>query len=174
MVAQPITHEWCFDSASGTLARHSWSDWDTTWEYAEYAPWNGKQYPRRINVLQGGQKIVEVRITRLEDAPSPEPATYVPPGGAEEWPRCEKIRPPMARLDPSMLPARREMRKAYIAVLLEVGKDGHVQDVVILRPLADPKREHDLFLDLKQRWRFQPAKCGKVPIPFTYVFEFPI
>jgi hypothetical protein len=174
MVVQPVTHEWCFDSGSGALARQIWSDWDTTWEYLEYAPWSGKRYARQINILQGGERVVEAHITVM-DAPNPEPATFVPPGDAEEWPRCEKMQLPTAKsLDHSIFPGLREMRKAYISVMLEVGKDGHVQDVVMLRPLADPQREHNLFLDFKQRWKFQPAKCGKVPIPFTYTFEFPI
>ena len=174
MVAQPITHEWCFDSGSGTLARQIWSDWDTTWEYVDYVPWHGKLYARQINVLQGGERVVEARIT-LMDAPNLDPATFTVPSDAEEWPRCEKMQLPAPEsLDRSMFPRLREMRKAYISVMLEVGKDGHVQDVVILRPLPDPEREHRLFIALKQRWKFKPAKCGKVPIPFTYVFEFPI
>lgn len=101
MVAEPVTHEWCFDSGSGVLARQTWSDWDTTWEYLDYAPWNGKRYPRQINILQGGERVVEARITELVDEPNPEPATFVAPEDAEEWPRCEKVLPPTIKyLDP--------------------------------------------------------------------------
>jgi hypothetical protein len=175
MLLVSTTREWCFDSASGLLARQTWSDWDTTWEYLEYAPWNGKRYPRQINILQGGKKAVEARITKLVDAPNLEPATFAVPNDAEEWPWCEDARAPtIASPDLYRLVVHNGVRQAFTPVLVEVGADGHVQDAVVLRPLADPQREHDLFVDLKQRWRFEPAKCGKVPIPFTMVFEFPI
>jgi len=174
MRSEPVTWEWCFDSSAGVLVRRTLSDWDTTWEYLDYTPWHGKRYPRQINVVQGGERVVEERITELVDEPNPEPALFAPPDDAEEWPRCENMRPPtITSSDPRFPVGPRGARQTLTPVWIEVGKDGHIQDAVFLRPMADPEREHGFLIDLRQRWRFQPAKCGKTPIPFAMVFEFP-
>lgn len=174
MQSLPITVEWCFDAYSGVPTRRTLSDWDTRWEYLEYAPWNGKLYPGRINIVQGGERVVEARIT-VRDAPNLDPASFTPSAGSEEWPRCENAHPPVAAsFDRGMLVFPIKGKQTLTPVLVEVGADGHVQDAVVLRPLADAEREHQLFVYLKQRWKFQPAKCGEVTVPFTMVLHFPI
>ena len=173
MVPVPPTYEWCFDSDSGVLARKSWSDWDTTWEYLEYAPWNGKLYARRINIAQGGKRVVEAHIT-VTDAPKLEPGTFAPPDDAEEWPRCDNARPAtVASSDPQFLSGP-GARRPLTPILVEVARDGHVQDILVLRPLPSAQQEQLISIDLKQRWSFHPATCNKVPVPFTMMFEFPI
>ena len=173
MVPVPPSYEWCFDSDSGVLTRKSWSDWDTTWEYLEYAPWNGKLYARRINIAQGGKRVVEAHIT-VTDAPKLEPGTFVPPEGAEEWPRCANARPATPASSDHQFLSGPGARRPLTPILVELGRDGHVQDVVVLRPLPSARQEQLITVDLKQRWSFHPATCDKVPIPFTMMFELPI
>jgi len=169
---ESVKREWCFDTTSGVLTRQNWNDWDTHWEYVDYAPWNGKQYPRQINIVQDGERVVEARI-RVMDAPTFDPASFAIPDDAEKWPRCESAKPPrVASSDRLLLGGPRGARRVLTPVMVEVGADGHVQDVTVLRPLPDAEREHRLFIDLKQRWKFQPATCGKEPMPMSLVFEF--
>ena len=51
--------------------------------------------------------------------------------------------------------------------------DGTVEDAV-LHPMADGMRERRLSVMLRQHWRFEPATCGEVAIPFTLVVDLPI
>lgn len=169
------TLEFCFDSASGILVRQTWSEWDTTWKYSDYFAWNGKLCARTVYVLQGEKVVGEARITSLVAAPNLDPAIFTPPNGAEEWPRCEDERPATPASSDLVGPDRtRPSRPAFTPVLIEIGADGRVQDAVFLRPLPDPELEHTLFVHLKQESAFQPARCGKAPVPSTMVIELPL
>ena len=169
-----VRRQWCFDADSGVPTRLDRNDWSTTWEYLEYTAWKGKQYPRQINITQDGVRVLKTRLT-VRDAPNLDLASFAVPEGAEEWPRCEDVKgPTLTSAISVVLGDKRGARRIPTPVMIEVGADGNVQDVVFLRPWQDAERQHRLFVDLKQRWKFQPATCGKVAIPFTLIAEFPL
>jgi hypothetical protein len=163
-----------FESQAGLLTRQVWDDWGTIWDYALSSVWNGKQYPEIMHITQGSREIADARITSLEAASRVAPETFLPPHGAEAWPRCENPNPPTFKSP--------EWRRALPSgpasdrtpVLIEVGTDGTVEDAVFMHPMADRMREQRLAVMLKQHWRFEPATCGEVAIPFSLVADLPI
>jgi hypothetical protein len=163
----PVDRNYCFDSSSGLLTRYA--EWGTAWEYSYYSLWNGKRYPEILHITQRDREIAEARITSLVAASNVSPETFLPPGGAEERPRCEHpSRPTLA--NPLGQPILPRFRSNHLTpVWIEVGADGRVEDAVFLVPLADREEEHDLF-KLLRRQRFEPANCGKVAIPSAIIF----
>jgi hypothetical protein len=166
--------EKCFDPVSGLLFRETWNDWDTVWEYTDYAPWGAKIFPRLMRTFQGGKLVSEARITRLEVNPNLDLSTYVPPQDAEMWPSCaEEIRPPSKLFqDQSIMNYSNVIYRSPTSIFLEIGADGHVEDVVIVYDGYKTESEYSHVVEeLKRAWKFKPAHCGKVPIPVAMTFE---
>jgi hypothetical protein len=166
--------EKCFDPVSGLLFTETWHDWDTVWEYTDYALWNGKIYPRLMRIFQNNKLVSETRITTLEKVSDLETQDLIPLKDAEEWPQCENVRAPRRRSqDESILDALVSRYHAPMSFFLEMGSDGHVSDVSITYPAIGPQTQLNLLIKLKQIWVFKPAKCGKIPIPTSMTLEIP-
>jgi hypothetical protein len=170
-----ITHEICFDSASGLPARIAWSDWDTVWNYSDYFSWNGKQVPRIMRVFEDRVLVSETRITKLEEAQNLEPSTFDALSAAEEWPSCQEEKPPTFPMLNFPLFRRTPGRSPELTpILVELGADGRPLDIVVLRPAQAVQKEQALSVFFKQQVKFSPAKCGKVSVPYSLMLELPM
>lgn len=162
--------ELCADAESRLASRvgsHLWP-----YEYADYAPWGGKQFPRLLQRREDGKLALEVRLEEL--APNSDPATSVlsQPAGAIPWNWCENAEPATPlRNPPPHYPdaARKSGREADVFVYAVIAADGSPQRLAVVRSGGD---DFDAAaLAVIPRWRFRPAMCGNNPIPTETVID---
>jgi protein TonB len=124
-------------------------------------------------MLQGGKPIITIEVTELQPEPAPDSESFRPPGGATEWPACDNPQMPKAVRVPSP-PFPEALRKkgitGMVTLYLLVDVHGTVQEAEVLQ--SDHPQFGTVALEtVKQHWRFQPAMCGDVPVPFELMME---
>jgi TonB family protein len=164
----------CFDPVSGSLkGKTQIGAISKSYRYSDYANIEGQEYPRRITVYEGSILTVEVTVEEVVELPSLDSSLFVPPQRATESPGCFKPTPPKELLAPSpQYPEMLRMNRVAGVVLLsfEVGTDGRAHKVKVLRSAA-PGLKATTVEAIKKDWRFEPAKCQGVSVPFDELLE---
>ena len=144
----------------------------TSFEYADYQPGAGKQFPRVMRAFEGSNLVLEVRVNEMAPNLNPGESAFQPPPQAVSWDWCGNAEPARALEEaaPRYPPAARANRQqGVVSVYAVVGIDGSPHDLRVVRSAG-----HDFdaaTLAAVARWRFRPAMCGDKPIPFEKVID---
>lgn len=172
--------EMCFDSVVGTLIREEQPDSQRglikLYEHADYATWGEKRVPYTLRLLESDKAIVEFWVEQLGDEPSPDRALFSPPEDAEEWAWCRNPEPAkeLQRVEPRYpKKARSNLRTGVVFLYAKIGVDGTVHNTMVVGSSAREFPEFDAASqEALRQWRFQPARCGDIPVPTEGIFEF--
>ncbi len=159
--------EFCFEQATGHLLQVS--DRDLRYELGNYVSFGTKTFPTTIRVKEYGEPAAEVTIEELASVSSPDPALFLPPHGAVEWPLCQtpgSLHPPKAleQPRPRYPPGARMIGQGgKVEVSAVIGTDGRLRNIAVIRS-AGPALD-EAALESLRTWRYQPATCDGKPIP---------
>lgn len=163
--------DYCFYPSTGSLAFVLNPLYIT--EYAEYAPFGEKTFPRKMSVVVKRKPSIVVVVTKLEKLDHPDAAIFAPPSGAEIWPSCEAPLPPQiltpvlplrGPLGPGGTPFDQSLAKM---TYFEIGRDGKVQNALPLE--EDGSVSSAKSSRVISQMRFGPATCDKTPIPGSFI-----
>jgi TonB family protein len=144
----------------------------TSFEYAEFQPSGGKQFPRVMRAFEGKSLALEVRVDELAQNLNPDESIFAPPTQAVSWDWCADAEP--ARAIEKSAPRYPEAAKAsrqqgVVSVYAVVGVDGSLNSLAVVRSAG---RDFDAAtLAAMARWRYRPAVCGGKPTPFETVID---
>ena len=148
------------DAAASGIRRTEFADYFSLGEHL--IPHQIKEY--RDDRLVGEVNIREASITHIADS-----AALAPPAGAIQMGGC--LRPDLPK--PIALPnpgSRRATVSGTVALEIKIGPQGSVEDAVVVESL-DPSLDGKAIETIKKQWRFQPATCSGIPVPFETVVE---
>ena len=161
--------EFCFDAERGLLVHRGAKDptgIEST-ELNDYLNLGGKFLPRQRRDFRKGIQVAEVKVRDASMLHEVDAASFSPPAGGVQIPHCHDPAPPKAIIhpDPEYTTSARINRITGTVVLdVEIGMQGHIEDIVLLEAL-DPGLDHAAVDTLRKRWRFEPAACSGTPVP---------
>ena len=134
--------------------------------FSDYAPFERKQYPRTQRFLVDEKKVVEVFVDSLKGGNS-DPTLFDGLSDTKPQPTCSwgEAAPPKVTqgLDPEYPDdARRRNIQGAVVLHTLVGTDGKAHDPIVLHGVTDSLNWE--AIETVKRWRFDPAKCGSLPI----------
>ncbi len=156
----------CFDPLKGVIVRKS--DAFSTTEFMNYADLGEKLYPRTIRVAQDDKPAIKVELTAQLVTGEPDPRFFLPPDGSVEWRTCAnpEFPKPIAEPEPPYpKSARRAHVEGHVVAYILIDPSGDVSSAAILQSLG-PEFDAGTLETLKTKWKFKPAMCGSVPIPY--------
>jgi TonB family protein len=162
------THELCIDAASHDLLRDEWEDPPVTnkivkrkQQFADYIDLDGKRYPKKLQLFEGGAEIVSANVSSLQAA-ALDPALLDPPKGAIERRMCPGIKPPKAiqEFHPDLGGAGKSMGE--VSMSLTVLTDGSVGDIRLIH--SGGQKVDKIAMDAMKKWKYKPAMCGADPV----------
>ncbi len=143
-----------------------------SFEYTDYRPAAGKEFPRMMRAYEGNKRVLEVRVEDLVRDPHPDNSVFVPPPQAVSRDWCSDALPataaekPAPRYPRSALSSRRQ---GVVSVYAVVGVDGFLYDLTVVRSAG---QDFDAAtLAGLARWRYHPAVCAGKPIPSEKVIQ---
>jgi len=169
----------CLDAATGALVReeHPRGQMDgqseiRAREYSQFLPWAGKTFPRTMRARGANKILVEVRVDEIAPALNPDPSTFAPLAGAEEWPRCENPEP--AVVEKQTLPgypenAKRNRMMGTVSVYAVIGTDGALSHLTVVCS-AGPDFDR-ATLEAVRGWRYRPMTCNAQPLPTETIID---
>ena len=160
----------CFDANSGVLVRDEGSA--LTCDYSDFQNFGEKSYPRKLSCSDKTGLTIEGTVSELsEDPPTGDPARFASLPGATEWPVCDTIVPPQP-LHYWGYPGLNERMALAIGarVSVTIGVDGKTSNVKIVRSVGHFRDGG--AISAAKRWKFKPATCAGVPIPFPLEVVF--
>jgi TonB family protein len=140
-------------------------------EYADYAPWGSRQFPRSMRAYEGSHLILAVQA-QIGPETGADPSLFTPPAQAVEWDWCPEAELP--RLLSSVPPhypdaARQSGQEAVVSVYVVIEPDGTPGDLAVARSAG---RDFDAStLSSVRQWRYRPAMCGSTPIPTETIVD---
>jgi TonB family protein len=155
-------HRVCFNESHEIVSETWWDlpDSPTREEFAAYANFAGHRYPRSLQLLENGSRIIKATVTILSSFPFDD-ALLIKPQGAIERRQCDNWQPPKALKtpDPPYPPsAGRNGSIGDSIVSMTVLADGSATDFQLI---GSASRSMDRStLDTLQKWKFKPAMCG--------------
>jgi len=144
----------------------------TSFEYADYQPEIGKQFPRVMRAFEGKSLALEVRVEELVPNLNPDESVFEPPAQAVAWDWCADAEP--ARVVEKSAPrypqaARASRQQGVVSVYGVIGIDGSLHDLTVVRSAG---QDFDsATLAAVSGWRYRPAMCGDIPTPFEKVID---
>jgi TonB family protein len=160
-------HEICINSPSLEILRDEWQeppDQRRREEYADYFDFEGHRYPRKLQLLVNGSKVITANVVNLTTAAFDQ-TLLVAPKGAIERRQCTDMKPPMAIKKPDpMYPksASQDKLMGDTTVAMTVLTDGSVGDIQLIGGAT--RSMDDATLQTLKSWRFKPAMCGADPV----------
>lgn len=143
-----------FDPATGLLTHRKLGTepGEMSCDYGDYQKFGEKTYPRELNCSSDLGFTVSGVITELsEDDTAGDPTRFAPLAGATEWPVCNvcgfPVHPDDKRLRPRLVRA--------VTTVKSIGKHSENAAMGIVRG-----------------WKFKPATCSGVPIPYPIEIVF--
>ncbi len=160
-------HDICIDSTSHDILSDDWKeppDESRREQYADYIDSAGHRYPRKLELLVNGSKVVTAHVESLS-ATAFEDALLTPPKGAIERRQCTGMKHavPISTPDPRYPKSASQNRlMGDTTVAMTVHIDGSVSDIYLIGRAAQSMDE--ATLDTLKRWKFKPATCGSEPV----------
>lgn len=160
-------HRLCFDPARKVLLESL--DQRLAIEFSDYAPSLGQQlFPRKITALLELETeerpiltVDNIEVTKGQFAAD----AFAVPEHSLELDTCDKEQPakPVKNPNPQfgMSVLRRNASSPTINVYAIVGKDGSLQNAMVLSSDADVR---NTVLETLKKWRYTPAQCGSTPV----------
>lgn len=161
-----VPHQVCF-SASHDIQSDTW--WDlpdspTREEFSDYVDFAGHRYPRSLQLIESGGRVVKVSVKKLSGAPFDD-ALLAKPQGAIARRQCDNWKPPRAikTPDPPYPPAASHNGTIGDSIVsMTVLADGSATDFQLI---GNATRAMDQStLDTLKKWTFMPAMCGSEPV----------
>ena len=161
------THEVCVDSVSRDILSDEWReppDERRREQYSDYFDFGGHRYPRKLQLLVNGLKVVTANVDNLTTAAFDQ-TLLVAPKGAIERRQCADMKHavPVRTPDP-MYPKSASENKLTgdTTIAMTVLTDGSVSGIRLVGSAA--RSMDDASLQTLKSWRFKPAMCGSEPV----------
>jgi len=160
-------HEVCVDPASHEILSVNWQEGTDELRrelLSDYFEFDGRRYPRKLQLQADGSKVVSANVSSLRNATFDE-NLLVPPKGAIERRQCENMRRAIPvktpqPFYPSSAKNNRMMGDATVAMVVQA--DGAVSDIQLIGKAT--RSIDDSTLKTLKSWRFRPAMCGTEPV----------
>jgi hypothetical protein len=159
-------HRLCFDPARKVLLESL--DQRMAIEFSDYTSLGQMLFPRKITALLElptlERPVLTVENIEVSKA-NFEPAAFAIPDHAIEFDTCDNQQPAKPVKTPNPQFSNTEQRKNIgtptINVYAIVGKDGNLENVMVLSSDADLR---NTALETLKKWRYTPAMCGSTPV----------
>lgn len=164
----------CFDPATGLLTHRKVGSepGGMSCEYGDYQKFGQKTYSRTLSCSNSLGFTIDGTVTDLaEDDSADAPTRFAPLMGATEWPVCASIRPPrwLHSWGPTPWSLHAPLA-AGVGVSLTVGVDGKPANITTVKSVG--KHSDNGAMAIVRGWKFKPATCAGVPIPYTFEVVF--
>ena len=162
-----MTYEICINPAALEIVRNESTfvpDDKHIERYTEYSDFQGRRYPRKLELLANGSKLISLTIKDLASSAFDE-ALLMPPKGAIERSFCKGMVPPVPIKTPDPLypkSASENRMMGDTVVTLTILTDGSVGDVQLLESATQSM--NSATLQTLKTWKFKPAMCGTEPV----------
>jgi TonB family protein len=159
-------HQVCFNSSADIVSDTWWDlpDSPTREEFSDYVDFAGHRFPRSLQLLENGSRVVKATVMILTAVPFND-ALLAKPEGAIERRMCDNWLPPkpIKTPDPPYPPsASRNGSMGDSIVSMTVQADGTATDFQLI---GSASRSMDQStLNTLQKWKFKPATCGTEPV----------
>jgi TonB family protein len=162
----------CFDPENN-LRKVEMKDSKTTYEYSDFRPVGKKFAPYKIVAKREGQVVFDGIVESLSPDPQVEPSQLAIPDGAIQRAGC--LSPSWPKLKDKVIPvypraARDQHQQGTVIAYALIASDGTVRDPVVIRTTG--QNLDSSVLEAVRRWKYEPAKCGDVPVEFE--MEIPV
>lgn len=161
-----VPHQVCFNE-SHDIVSDTWRDLPDSpsrEEFSDYADFAGHRYPRSLQLIESGGRVVKVSVTKLSAEPFNN-ALLVKPQGAIERRQCDNWKPPRAvkTPDPPYPPAASHNGTIGDSIVsMTVLADGSATDFQLIGSAT--RAMDQSTLDTLKKWKFKPAMCGSEPV----------
>jgi protein TonB len=143
-----------------------------SFDYAEFQPIVGKQFPRVMRAFEGERLALEVRVDELAKNLTPDESIFAPPAQAISRDWCADMEPARAIEKPGPRyphAAMTSRKQGVVSVYAVVGVDGSLNDLTVVRSAGQDLDAATLAA--LARWKYHPAVCGDRPVPFEDVID---
>jgi TonB family protein len=160
-------HEICLSPATHDMLSDEWKrppDEQRTEKYAEYFDFRGHRYPRQLELLVNGSKMISAHVVELTAAAFDE-GLLAAPKGAMERRMCAGMKHAVPVKTPDPVCPKSASRNGFMGdttVSMTVLADGSVDDIQLIGKAAHSMDE--ATLQTLKSWRFKPAMCGTEPV----------
>jgi TonB family protein len=160
-------HEVCINFASRDILSDEWQeppDERRKEQYADYFDFEGHRYPRKLDLLVNGIKIITANVGNLTTSAFDQ-RLLVAPNGAVERRQCADMKHPVPVKTPDpMYPPSAIQNKLMgnTVVAMTVLADGSVTDIQLVGSAG--RSMDDATLQTLKSWKFKPATCGADPV----------
>jgi len=160
-------HEVCASSSSHDILSDTWEeppDGKRVELFADYFDFDGRHYPRKLQLLVDGIKVLTANVVGLKGAAFDDTLVVVPKGAIERR-QCAGMTPPKAVKTPNPIypkSASENRIQGDTTVAMTVLTDGSVTDIRLIGSSA--RSMDDATLQTLKGWRFKPAMCGTEPV----------
>ena len=147
-----------------------------TSSYLNFADWNGKQVPRRIDVSEKGSVVLHLEITQIDDLPSQTDSAFVlegveprVPGQGGQFDSSQFVPPrPLHKV----VPKNPHAGHGTVIVIVQLDLHGHVTNAIIRESRGEALDK--AAMEAAKQWEFTPIMVrGKVvPGAVSIRFEF--
>lgn len=154
----------CFDESTGALVRITHSGWRT--EFSDFDRGNGALIARKVQQFHGRDLIAEAELTSLSPQDPTATGVLEHPANSRHFADCDgKVTPGrlverVAPVYPAAARAAHQTGSVEIHAMIDV--DGTLKDLEIVK--GGNKLLEDSALDAARRWRYEPYRCGGVPV----------
>jgi hypothetical protein len=171
----------CVDPDTGLLTQARDIQADLIFEYSDYKPFKGKQFPTTIGVIEGSRRPVAVaKVVGFEETPTVPASLFEPPATAISYKACsESLGFPLGvsggKLVKQVNPIPRLPRSNRPIIYYSttvfgiVGRDGNLHSLVMVS--SGNNLAGDEILQAVRQWRYEPfTVCGnpmEVPTAIT-------
>lgn len=149
----------CFDPSTGYLI----SDYGPTldFDYAQYASFEGRAFPRSIQVMAEGGVTMKVQVESLTSDLRVDSSGFEPPAGGRQTAWCDDPTPPEPMGSGLRFVSGPGVRAdaAEVEAWAAVGYDGRLHYAFVTRK-SDPSADMRVFEKRLGLWAFRPAMCG--------------
>lgn len=160
-------HQVCINPVSHEIVSDEWQeppDERRREQYADYFDFEGHHYPRKLELLVNGSRVVSANVVTLTAAAFDE-KLLVAPKGAIERRRCADMKHPVPVRTPDPIYPRSASQNQLMGdttVAMTVLTDGSVTDIQLVGSAA--RSIDDATLQTLKSWKFKPAMCGSEPV----------
>jgi TonB family protein len=160
-------HEVCINFASRDILSDEWQellDQRRKEQYTDYFDFEGHRYPRKLDLLVNGIKVITANVGNLTTAAFDQ-RLLVAPNGALERRQCADMKHAIPIETPApMYPPSALQNKLMgdTAVAITVLADGSVTDIQLVGSAGQSM--DDATLQTLKSWKFKPATCGTEPV----------
>jgi TonB family protein len=160
-------HEICINFASRDILSDEWQDPPDDrrkQQYTDYFDFEGHRYPRKLELLVNGIKVITANVGNLTTAAFDQ-RLLIAPNGAIERRQCADLKAPVPIKNPDpMLPPSASQNKltGNTTVAMTVLADGSVTEIQLVGSAGRPM--DDATLQTLKSWKFKPAMCGADPV----------